>query len=260
MMPYYSCLLVTVWTLYQLLADFDPAKLPPGVHPEDTFIYHIRLEDITPAEIVEKRKEALLARNEGVTDSLENYRQKWLSKKSFKGLQKMESGLEYIIHKQGDGEAIKDGQYLEAHYVGMLKEGKVFDSSFKKFQPFVFSIGRKNVITGWDEAIPLLNVGGSMTLLVPSYMAYGVKGSPPDIPPNADLIFYIEIVGKRFELLSERFAFPLIFHSSTPFLHSPSSKPGKVGPCYAWLNEYLLKFAPLYLQPIKEQELIMKVQ
>ena len=185
-------------TLYQLLTDFEPSKLPPGVSTNDTFIYHIRLESITPAVEVEKRRQALLNRNTSVTDSLNDYRQRWINNKKIKGLQKMESGLQYLIHKQGKGEAIKDGQYLEAHYIGMLKDGKVFDSSFRKFQPFVFSVGRKNVIAGWDEAIPLLHVGGSMTLFVPSYMAYGVKGSPPDIPPNADLIFFIEVIGKRF--------------------------------------------------------------
>lgn len=105
------------------------------------------------------------------------------------------SGLRYIIHEQGDqGTQPAKGQQVSVHYYGMLdSDGTMFDSSFKGGQAYQFPVGVGQVIPGWDEGIMLLNKGGSATLFIPAALAYGAAGSPPVIPANADLIFYVEL-------------------------------------------------------------------
>ncbi|MFZ1561628.1 MAG: FKBP-type peptidyl-prolyl cis-trans isomerase [Saprospiraceae bacterium] len=106
------------------------------------------------------------------------------------------SGLKYIVHDPGYSEnrPTKGGQ-VYVHYYGMLAEnGKMFDSSFKSGQPYQFALDLGQVIKGWDIGISLLNKGAKATLFIPPDLGYGVKGSPPIIPPNAELIFYVELV------------------------------------------------------------------
>ncbi|MEO6132554.1 MAG: FKBP-type peptidyl-prolyl cis-trans isomerase, partial [Saprospiraceae bacterium] len=105
------------------------------------------------------------------------------------------SGLRYIIHEPGDeGTQPKKGEQVSVHYYGMLdSNGTMFDSSFKGGQPYQFPVGVGQVIPGWDEGIMLLNKGGKATLFIPASLGYGAAGSPPVIPANADLIFYVEL-------------------------------------------------------------------
>lgn len=110
-------------------------------------------------------------------------------------IQTTPSGLRYIIHEPGqEGSRPNKGQQVSVHYYGMLaSDGKMFDTSFKSGQPYQFPIGVGQVIQGWDEGIALLNKGAKATLLIPSSLGYGAAGSPPLIPENADLIFYVEL-------------------------------------------------------------------
>ena len=106
-----------------------------------------------------------------------------------------ESGLKYIILKEGTGPTPKAGQTIVAHYTGKLTDGKKFDSSVDKGQPFRFPLGARRVIAGWDEAFATMKVGEQRQLIIPPELGYGARGYPPVIPPNATLIFDVELLG-----------------------------------------------------------------
>ncbi|RLD17900.1 MAG: hypothetical protein DRI69_11320 [Bacteroidetes bacterium] len=113
-------------------------------------------------------------------------------------IQRTESGLGYIVHKQGVGERPVQGTIIDAQYFGILAtDGVMFDNSFQRGQPFSFQVGMGMVIPGWDEGFALFNAGTIATLFVPTDLAYGERGSPPVIPASADLIFYIELENVR---------------------------------------------------------------
>lgn len=103
------------------------------------------------------------------------------------------SGLKYHINEQGTGATPKAGQTVVVDYYGSLMDGKNFDKSFGRPTPFQFAVGKGNVIEGWDEAFQLLPVGTKATLFLPSKIAYKEAGSPGGIPPNSDLVFYVEL-------------------------------------------------------------------
>jgi FKBP-type peptidyl-prolyl cis-trans isomerase len=108
---------------------------------------------------------------------------------------KTPSGLEYEDLKEGQGPAAKAGDMVEVHYTGWLKaDGKKFDSSVDRGKPFVFQLGARRVIAGWDEGVAGMKVGGKRKLIIPAKLAYGADGRPPVIPPNSDLIFEVELL------------------------------------------------------------------
>ncbi len=96
--------------------------------------------------------------------------------------------------KVGKGPAAKKGDTVKVHYTGTLMDGTKFDSSRDRGDPFSFTLGQGMVIKGWDEGVPGMKKGGKRKLTIPSDMAYGTRGSPPKIPPNADLKFDVELV------------------------------------------------------------------
>jgi FKBP-type peptidyl-prolyl cis-trans isomerase FkpA len=104
------------------------------------------------------------------------------------------SGLRYIDEVVGTGESPKQGQTVTVHYTGTLEDGTKFDSSVDKGQPYPFRIGTGEVIKGWDEGVMTMKVGGKRRLVVPANLAYGALGRPPKIPPNATLIFELELL------------------------------------------------------------------
>jgi peptidylprolyl isomerase len=106
----------------------------------------------------------------------------------------LDSGLKIYIEKEGNGAKPKKGDKVKIHYTGYLKDGKMFDSSVKRNQPFQTEIGIGRVIQGWDEGVLELNVGTKAILYIPSHLAYGQRGAGRAIPPNADLIFEVELL------------------------------------------------------------------
>ena len=105
-----------------------------------------------------------------------------------------ESGLRYIVTKAGDGEKAGKNRKIKAHYTGKLLNGKTFDSSVSRGEPFEFVVGVGQVIPGWDEALSDMKIGEKRTLIVPPKLAYGERGAGGDIPPNATLVFEVELV------------------------------------------------------------------
>ncbi|MBW7674368.1 peptidylprolyl isomerase [Chryseobacterium sp. LJ756] len=110
------------------------------------------------------------------------------------GMQVTASGLYYKITKKTEGKAPKAGDNISVHYAGKLTNGTEFDSSFKRNEPLEFPVGTGRVIKGWDEGILLLKEGETATLLIPPAMGYGERGAGGVIPPNAWLIFDVELV------------------------------------------------------------------
>jgi peptidylprolyl isomerase len=116
-------------------------------------------------------------------------------------MKKTESGLRYQDTKEGNGATPEAGQTCEVHYTGWLWEngtkGKKFDSSLDRGMPFQFPVGQGRVIKGWDEGVASMKVGGKRLLLIPPDLAYGEQGAGGVIPPNATLLFEVELLGVK---------------------------------------------------------------
>lgn len=110
------------------------------------------------------------------------------------GFEKTESGLRYKMIQKGNGKNAENGKTVSVHYEGSLENGKVFDSSYPRKKPIEFRLGEGNVIEGWDEGIALLQVGDKARFVIPSHLGYGSRGAGGAIPPNATLIFDVELM------------------------------------------------------------------
>lgn len=114
---------------------------------------------------------------------------------------KTPTGLKYTDTVVGKGAEAKAGQTVEVDYTGWLyvdgKKGDKFDSSLDRHETFKFSLGTGQVIKGWDEGVAGMKIGGKRTLIIPPDLGYGTRGSPPVIPPNATLLFEVELHGTK---------------------------------------------------------------
>ncbi|SNR82401.1 peptidylprolyl isomerase [Flavobacterium sp. ov086] len=110
------------------------------------------------------------------------------------GFDKTDSGLRYKMIQKGDGKKAEAGKTVSVHYEGSLENGKVFDSSYPRKKPIEFRLGQGQVIEGWDEGIALLQVGDKARFVIPSDLGYGASGAGGVIPPNATLIFDVELM------------------------------------------------------------------
>ncbi len=107
---------------------------------------------------------------------------------------KTASGLEYTEIQAGTGAQAVAGKTVKVHYTGKFLDGKVFDSSIPRGEPIEFVLGTGRVIKGWDKGIALMKVGGKAVLTIPPHLAYGERGAGGVIPPNATLVFEVELV------------------------------------------------------------------
>ncbi len=107
---------------------------------------------------------------------------------------KTESGLQYWEIKEGLGPSAKAGDHVKVHYTGWLTTGKKFDSSVDAHQPYDFTLGQGDVIKGWDEGVAGMKVGGKRQLRIPPELAYGAAGFKTIIPPDATLIFDVQLL------------------------------------------------------------------
>lgn len=198
--------LMSVGDSFSMIVPVDSIKgLPPKFDQVDNFRYDVVVKEILDKAgfdaknaIEQEEKLAKMKEYVGIEEAKAKFAQGILA--DYKGgklgtdLQKDPSGLEYIIHKSGDGEIPQTGDRIKAHYYGIeVGGGTMFDNSYKRAQEFSFTLGKGEVIKGWDVGFGLLPAGSEATLFIPYEMAYGEQGRPPSIPAKAQLMFYVEV-------------------------------------------------------------------
>ncbi len=179
--------------------DSFPRK-PPGFENAAFIYYDLVLKEIKSKEIIAAERaaemakmDAAKARESDVRAQTKDVLDKYLANQLGDQLFTTESGLKYYVIEAGTGKQAESGRLVDVHYYGMLTNGKEFDNSFKRGQPYPVPVGRGQVIRGWDEGLALFKEGTKAILFVPGDLGYGATGSPPNIGPNAELVFYVEL-------------------------------------------------------------------
>ena len=179
--------------------DSFPRK-PPGFENSAFVYYDLVLKEIKSKEALEAERaeqmakmDAAKARESDVQAQTKDLLDKYLANQLGDQLVTTESGLKYYVIETGTGKQAENGRLVDVHYYGMLTDGETFDNSFKGGMPYPVPVGRGQVIRGWDEALALFKEGTKAILFIPSELGYGATGSPPNIGPNAELVFYVEL-------------------------------------------------------------------
>lgn len=194
----------TAWLSADSLGKYMRQPLPEFT-PKGTYLkYYFNILEVKTKNQVELEKLNSLSKQKSIDRQvIEEY-----VKKNNLKIFTTSSGLSYIITLQGNGAMPQKGKKVKVNYTGKLLDGKVFDTSIeyiakasniyqegRPYQPIEFALGQDEVIKGWDEGIALLKVGSKAIFLIPSDLAYGERGAGGDIPPNAVLLFDVELVG-----------------------------------------------------------------
>lgn len=172
-----------------MLKIFRYRKLPSNVTPETMMQFDFMIQNVMTNEAyratLEEAKNKQIAEAEAIlTTYIEN---------NNINTKPTESGLYFIEQKVGKGKKPKEGQTVYVHYIGRFLDGTVFESSYDRGNPIDFTLGKGQVIKGWDEGIAMLQKGGKARLVIPFHLAYG-EGSAGSIPPYSSLIFDVELV------------------------------------------------------------------
>ncbi len=114
--------------------------------------------------------------------------------KNWPTAKKTGTGIRYIVERAGTGEKPKPGDNVSVLYAGKLLTGEIFDQNNDKEHPFIFRLGREMVIQGWDQTLPLMQLGEKRLVIIPPELAYGTRGQAPRIPRSASLVFTIELI------------------------------------------------------------------
>jgi len=182
-------------TIFQPLTDIPTGKLPPWGKPEDIVEYRIKLESVLQPEDIEAEVKAIKAMQGEKEDLVKKFAGDYAAGKLNDQLVKTESGLNYVVLKEGTGAIPKIGEYVKVHYSGILtKDLKPFDNTYQDGRTYGFPFGEGRVIKGWDEGLGYMKQGAQVVLFVPYTLAYGASGREPSIPAKADLAFYVELV------------------------------------------------------------------
>lgn len=164
-------------------------RVPSDIDPVEYLHFYIKMSNVMSFDEFEQERHAARISNERMEDKmLDDY-----LKRANITVEPTASGLYYIEKEKGDGPAPVPGKKVLVHYMGYFIDGKIFDSSYDRKQPFEFTLGVGDVIIGWDEGISKMHEGGKAQLVIPSSLAYGAEQVGP-IPPNATLIFDVELV------------------------------------------------------------------
>lgn len=182
---------------FRIIADTMSARtgspLPPFAQSGDYFVWDVTLVSLKSQDQMEKEMAELAAKQLKIDDEV---LQKYFSDHKITP-QKTESGIYYVLHKEGTGDKPKAGQTVSVNYTGTKLDGEKFDSNvdpaFNHVEPLKFTLGKGQVIKGWDEGIGLLNKGAKATLYIPSSLAYGNQ-SQGKIGTNEILIFEVELL------------------------------------------------------------------
>lgn len=152
-----------------------------SIPANSTLVFEVNLVDFTPQKKIEEYK---TAGKDTVTTA---------------------TGLKYIIVEKGKGKKSETGSNVVVHYSGYFRDGKMFDSSVKRGEPFKFELGAGQVIKGWDEGLYLMQEGDKFRFIIPYTLAYGEAGRPPQIPEKSDLIFDVELIQVLPPIVVEKF-------------------------------------------------------
>lgn len=180
------------------LKTFRAPELPAYIEKGSILTFNIKLEKIKSKEEAMKEQQKRMDEQKVIMDLRKNEEPKVIAKylaENKINVKPTSDGLYYIEKVKGKGKKISVGDTVQVHYKGMLLDGTVFDSSERNPNPVEFPIGVGAVIKGWDEGIPMMNVGGKALLLIPSAIAYGETGAQGVIPPYSPLLFEVEVVG-----------------------------------------------------------------
>ncbi len=169
------------------------STVPPFIRKGSNMIFVIKMVSAMSQEDYKKELARVAAESIAKEDKLI---QEYIVKNNLQAI-KTNSGLYYVQKVAGTGTQAAAGKTVSVHYTGMLLNGTKFDSSVDRGQPFEFGLGAGQVIAGWDEGIALMKVGEKGLLLIPSGLGYGARGSAGAIPPNATLIFEVELMGVK---------------------------------------------------------------
>lgn len=178
--------------------EVDSLNEPKGLMEAlRTFKIGTVAEVIIPSELAFKNDQNGIPAHTKLTYRLELMQVKeTIQKKDTTGIPAKHIGTGIILyqHKKGLGKRIKAGDKVKVHYTGYLKNGEVFDNSYQKNVPIEIEVGLTQVIMGWQEVLVASNRGDHITVVIPSYLGYGTEGRKGAIPPNADLVFDMEIL------------------------------------------------------------------
>ncbi|MCP4443053.1 MAG: hypothetical protein GY810_29455 [Aureispira sp.] len=162
--------------------------------PEELVTFTYRVHWIKDAKKLNEEIQAEATRVEAVRKMMQKTIADYAKPEFRKGLNKTGSGLRYTIIDKGSGSPAKKGKNVDVHYMCFLKDGTEVQNSYQLMNPMSFVLGSQQVIDGWAEGVELLNEGGQAILFIPPYLAYGDIGVDGAIPPNATMIFYIELL------------------------------------------------------------------
>ena len=198
-----ALMMMSVGDSVQLYYPIDSlgGRVPPGYENAENIIYNLALVDIQSAEEYQAAQDATRRENaskmEAVKVEVDQVVSQYAAGELGEKIQTTASGLKYMIVEEGTGSLPQAGQMVFANYYGTLTDGSMFDNSFSRGQPFSFPLGQGRVIRGWDEGFALLKPGAKGYLFIPSELGYGKAGSPPSIPGDAELFFYVEMIEAR---------------------------------------------------------------
>ncbi|HKK88570.1 MAG TPA: FKBP-type peptidyl-prolyl cis-trans isomerase [Saprospiraceae bacterium] len=169
-------------------------SLPPGVKMEDVFTYEINLLRVRTQEEVESDAEALMGKRESIENQTQTFISDFTAGRLDQKLQETENGIKYLMHEKGEGKLPVPGQPVFISYMGYTMDGKSFDDTFQLGETVNFPLGEGKMVPGFEEIIQHLPKGSEATVVIPSAQAYGSTGKGNFIPPDADLVFYIEVL------------------------------------------------------------------
>jgi FKBP-type peptidyl-prolyl cis-trans isomerase FkpA len=194
--------LMSIGDSLTLFFDLDSLPVKPAAYQHfDVITYDLKLLQIKTEEEFRTEMDEMIRQKELVREKIKSREPEVrdlvlenLAEHKQESLEttKTASGLELVVLELGDGPRPKQGDLVSVHYYGVLRDGEVFDSSFREGDPYQFRLGTGRVIKGWDEGISYLASGSKVVLFIPYQLAYG-EGGYLNIPERADLVFYVEL-------------------------------------------------------------------